>query len=149
MSERIRASEVKTAHQSKARRKTKVQKPVLRLLVVEDQCDLRTALQTFFSLLGHQARFVENVASALQAAREESFDVLLSDIGLPDGDGWDLLHQLEETGHRPSCAIAMSGYCLAEDIAKSKAAGFALHLIKPFPPEELEQFLATIGEPAS
>ena len=112
------------------------------------QADLRTALEAFFSLLGHQTCFVVNVASAMHAATEESFDVLLSDIGLPDGTGWDLLRQLEETGRRPPYSIAMSGFCMSGDLAKSKAAGFALHLVKPFPPEDLEKVLATIGEPA-
>ena len=149
MRERTGASEVKTVQQSEARRKIKAKKPVLRLLVVEDHVDLCITLTSFFSLLGHQARFVETVASALQAAAEESFDVLLSDLGLPDGNGWDLLRRLEEIGRRPPYAIAMSGYCLGEDIAKSKTAGFVLHLVKPFPPEDLEKALTTVGESAS
>ncbi len=139
---------MKKTPQSKARREPDTKKQSLRLLVVEDHGDLRTSLEAFFILLGYEARFVVNVAAALQAASEESFDLLLSDIGLPDGTGWDLLRQLNETARRPPYAIAMSGFCMAGDLAKSKAAGFSLHLVKPFPPEDLEKVLATIGEPA-
>lgn len=123
----------------------------LRLLVVEDHGDLRRALKSLFELLGHEAHFVENVALALQAAREESFDVLLSDIGLPDGTGWDLLRQLEQSGHQPPFAIAMSGFGLGEDLERSKAAGFAVHLVKPFPPGDLARTLDAVRQdfPAS
>ena len=113
----------------------------VRLLVVEDRSDLRAALQSFFRLLGYRARFAEDVASALRAAGEESFDVLLSDIGLPDGTGWDLLRSLAETGRRPPYAIAMSGFGMEEDLAQSKAAGFAVHLVKPVSPEALLEAL--------
>ena len=109
----------------------------LRLLVVEDHADMCTALRTFFEMLGYRARFATNVASALRAADEETFDVLLSDIGLPDGNGWDLLRQLEVADRRPPHAIAMSGFGLREHAERSKSAGFALHLVKPFSPESL------------
>lgn len=116
-------------------------KRVLRLLVVEDHADLRATLTTFLRALGCQARFVEDMAAALRVGGTEDFDVLLSDIGLPDGDGWELLRQLEAAGRRPVYAIAMSGFGLSEDAARSKAAGFALHLVKPFEPEDLEKAL--------
>lgn len=116
----------------------------LRLLVVEDHSDLRWALQAFVVALGYNARFVEDVASALHAAGEQSYDVLLCDIGLPDGSGWDLLPQMEANGHRPPYAIAMSVFNLGEDVARSIAAGFALHLFKPFPPGDLKKALDVI-----
>ena len=113
----------------------------LRLLVVEDHHDLCQALELFVKALGHHAQFVGNMASALQAAGEQSYDVLLCDIGLPDGDGWDLLRRLEASGYHPPYAIAMSVFNLGEDVAQSMAAGFALHLFKPFPPEDLKKAL--------
>ncbi len=113
----------------------------LRLLVVEDHSDLRWALQAFVGALGYDAQFVEDMASALHAAGEQSYDVLLCDIGLPDGSGWDLLPQMEASGHRPPYAIAMSVFNLGEDVARSIAAGFALHLFKPFPPGDLKDAL--------
>ena len=81
----------------------------LRLLIVEDHEDLRATLHAFSEGLGHQARVIGDVDSAMRAAAEEPFDVLLSDIALPNGDGWKLLEHLEQTSHRPRYAIAMNG----------------------------------------
>ena len=118
----------------------------LRLLVVEDHRDLCAILRVFAEGLGHQARGVGDAASALRVADEEPFDVLLSDLALPDGDGWELLGRLELTGRRPRYAIAMSGiYGLAE-FARSRDAGFAVHLVKPFPPENLARALEAAGQ---
>lgn len=117
------------------------ERPALRLLVVEDHRELCAMLKLFLEVLGCGARFTEDAASALRAADEESFDVLLCDIALPDGNGWDLLRQLETSGHRPRHAIAMSCHGLNEDRARSEAAGFAAHLVKPFAPEALTHAL--------
>ena len=116
----------------------------LRLLVVEDHSDLRWALQAFVEALGYDARFVESAASALHAVREQPYDVLLCDIDLPDGNGWDLLKQMEADGHRPPHAIAMSVFNLGEDVARSITAGFVLHLFKPFPPGDLKKALDVV-----
>ena len=113
----------------------------LRVLVVEDHADMRTGLTVLFKLLGCHARFAADLAAARKAAGEERFDVLLSDINLPDGDGWDLLRELQELGRRPQVAIAMSGFGSDKDIATSHAAGFDVHLIKPFAPTELTGIL--------
>jgi CheY-like chemotaxis protein len=118
----------------------------LRLLVVEDQADMRTGLAVLFKFLGCRARFAVDLASARLAAREERFDVLLSDINLPDGDGWDLLRELAAAGRRPPAAIAMSGFGSHNDLARSRAAGFDTHLVKPFAPEELTAILQRVAE---
>lgn len=122
--------------------------PCLDVLVVENHADLRAALAVFLEQLGHRARFASDCAGGLQAAQEQLFDVLLSDISLPDGDGWDLLHDLDMIGRRPKLAIAMSGFGSAADIAKSAAAGFHDHLVKPFQPAALEAALVTALRPA-
>ena len=116
----------------------------LRLLVVEDHGDLCVTLKRFLVVLGHQVRFEHDMAAALRAADEEKFDVLLSDIGLPDGTGWELLRRLRQSGHGPVGAIAMSGYGLESHLGESAAAGFDLHLIKPFAPEALESALNAV-----
>jgi CheY-like chemotaxis protein len=72
----------------------------------------------------------------LKLASRIQFDVLVSDIGLPDGDGWELLVKLKS--EMPVRAIAMSGYGMRADLDRSKAAGFGAHLIKPFGPADLE-----------
>jgi two-component system CheB/CheR fusion protein len=76
---------------------------------------------------------------ALQAIPQAHCDVLISDIGLPDGDGWELMRRLD--GQRPVYAIAMSGRGLAGDHARSHAAGFRHHLVKPAGPEEIADLL--------
>ena len=136
---------METNQQSKAPVATKRTDQGMCLLVVEDHGDLSAALKAFFHALGYRARFVGDVSAALRAAEEEPFNVLLSDIALPDGNGWDLLRQLNDAGRQPMLAIAMSGFGSAEDLARSKAAGFALHLVKPFVPENLVKALATAG----
>ena len=114
------------------------------LLVVEDHQSLCWVLRAFLATHGHQANFVENMDSAVRAAAEQSYDVLLCDIDLPDGNGWDLLQQLEKTGHRPPYAIAMSVFNLGEHVARSIEAGYALHLSKPFAPMELQIALGAV-----
>lgn len=119
----------------------------LHILVVENHPDTRLGLEVFLRTLGHRARFAEDVRTALEAASTAgNFDLLLSDISLPDGDGWDLLRQLESSGRRPPHAVAMSGFGSGADLEKSRAAGFAAHLIKPFPPEELEDALRAVSQ---
>ncbi len=85
---------------------------------------------------GHEVHVALDVRSARQLATEIDYDILLSDIGLPDGNGWDLLEEL--SARRPITAIAMSGYNTDSDRARSKAAGFVEHLPKPLTPEELD-----------
>lgn len=75
----------------------------------------------------------------IEALRSTECDVLISDIGLPDGDGWELLRTAEL--RQPVFAIAMSGFGMNADRSKSKAAGFRHHLLKPFQPDELEGVL--------
>ena len=77
-------------------------------------------------------------SSAIKALSSSKFDVLISDIGLPDGDGWQLIRQLES---KPF-GIAMSGFGTHSDRQKSLAAGYKHHLTKPFLPEDLDALLA-------
>ena len=113
----------------------------LRVLVVENHFDTRQGIKAFLKTLGYQASFAEDKASALALAGQETFDLLLSDISLPDGDGWELLQALNAQGRQPRHAIAMSGLGDLADRTRSQDAGFELHLVKPFRPEELEKAL--------
>ncbi len=85
--------------------------------------------------------WVGSVAAGLAAVSETNPDVLISDLGLPDGSGLDLMRQLIERG-RSIPAIALSGYGTPADVERSKAAGFAEHLTKPL--SGIETLLATI-----
>ena len=117
----------------------------LRILVVEDHADTRRGLEGLLGLLGHQASFAPDVQTALQLAANRSFDLLLSDIGLPDGTGWELLRRLAELNCRPPQAVAISGFDSCTDLQKSQLAGFRTHLVKPFAPEELETVLEAVA----
>jgi DNA-binding response OmpR family regulator len=113
----------------------------LKILVVEDHADMRSGLAALFKLFGCRARFAPDVEAARAAILEERFDVLLSDINLPDGSGWALLRELQALDRRPGMAITMSGFGSDRDISASREAGFDLHLVKPFAPEELTSAL--------
>ena len=117
--------------------------PKLRILVVEDQADTAYGLKMYFSGKGHEVCVALDVRSALAAtAAEKPFDILLCDLALPDGNGWDLLRQLRLQG--PVRAIAISGYSSAEDLARSEAAGFLIHLAKPVAMAELDRVFAEV-----
>jgi len=105
-----------------------------RVLLVEDNPDNAAAMSEYLRLRGYDVHVADSVASALRAA-VAGFDVLVSDIGLPDGTGQDLVRQL--TGNGPVPAVALSGYGARSDIEKSRAAGFGCHLTKPVDPDEL------------
>jgi two-component system CheB/CheR fusion protein len=108
-----------------------------RILLVEDHVDSAGPMQSFLQSSGYHVTTAENVEAALQAAAQEEFDLLVSDIGLPDGTGEDLIRQLREKGHNLP-AIALSGYGMQQDIERSRAAGFQVHLIKPVSPQQLQ-----------
>jgi PAS domain S-box-containing protein len=99
-----------------------------RILLVEDHADTREALQMFLEMKGYDVRLAQDVTSALEAA-SEPFDVLVCDIGLPDGSGYDVIRTI--LAARPAKAIALTGYGAPQDLQLAKAAGFADHLTKP------------------
>jgi CheY-like chemotaxis protein len=107
----------------------------LRVFVVENHPDTVLGLRMLLDVLGHHVHVARNLKAAQVMARKIEFDVLLSDISLPDGTGLDLMRELR--AERPVVGIAMSGYGAESDIAKSKAAGFIEHLVKPMTAEEL------------
>jgi CheY-like chemotaxis protein len=108
-----------------------------RILLVDDHLDSVGPMQLFLQASGYHVIAAESVGAALQAAAQEEFDLLVSDIGLPDGSGEDLMRQLREKGHDLP-GIALSGYGRQEDIERSRAAGFQVHLIKPVSPQQLQ-----------
>ena len=111
----------------------------LSIFVVENHPDTLKYLRMYLEQLGHQVQSAKTLEEALRLAPSMTCDVLISDIGLPDGDGWDLLPQARFP--QPVYAIAMSGFGMNADRARSKAAGFRHHLLKPFDPQELEGML--------
>ena len=118
----------------------------LRVFVVENHRDTLRSLHMYLELLGHSVDSACTVAGAVAAIPHARCDVLLSDIGLPDGDGWKLLQALKARDHMPAYAIAMSGFGMNADHVRSREAGFRHHLLKPFDPAELD---AMLGEAAA
>jgi two-component system CheB/CheR fusion protein len=111
----------------------------LRVFVVENHDDTRLLLCLLLEQMGHSVAAAATMREALQALATGGFDVLISDIGLPDGDGWELMRRLES--RRPRYAIAMSGRGMAGDRARSHAVGYRHHLLKPTGPEQLAEIL--------
>lgn len=111
----------------------------LRIFVVENHPDTLEYLQIYLEEMGHTVESAETVTDALKAFPDKGCDVLISDIGLPDGTGWDLLERLRLS--HPVYAIAMSGLGMNADQIRSRAAGFRHHLLKPFPLSELDGLL--------
>jgi two-component system, chemotaxis family, CheB/CheR fusion protein len=117
----------------------------LKILLVEDHGDTARVLSRVLSAHGHTVERAGDVATALDLARKETFDVLLSDLGLPDGSGYDLMRQLLLSS-RCLPAIAISGYGMASDVQQSREAGFTEHLTKPV---SMDSLLAAVNRVAS
>jgi CheY-like chemotaxis protein len=107
----------------------------LRVFVVEDHEPTARGLQMLLQLAGYTVDIATTVASATRFADGNKFDVLLCDLNLPDGNGWDLMEFL--SAGKPVPAVAFSAYDEPEQIARSKAVGFAEHVIKGADPEAL------------
>ena len=80
-----------------------------------------------------------NVQSAIDLSRTAVFDVLISDLGLPDGSGIDLIQQIR--AERPVFGIALTGFGMEEDVRKSQEAGFKHHLVKPIDLNKLDSLI--------
>ncbi len=111
----------------------------LRIFVVENHEDTRFLLCLLLEQIGHTVLSAPSLAAALEALPAARCDVLISDIGLPDGSGWELMTRLGDD--RPPYAIAMSGFGMSSDRQRSLSVGYRHHLLKPFEPNQLEQLL--------
>jgi CheY-like chemotaxis protein len=112
----------------------------LQIFIVENHEDTLKYLRMYLETLGHIVAAATNMADALEKIPHQKIDLLLSDIGLPDGSGWELLEKLPAS---PALfAVAMSGFGMNADRARSRTAGYRHHLIKPFMPDELDSILA-------
>jgi signal transduction histidine kinase len=116
----------------------------LRILLVEDHVDTARAMQRVLSVAGHSVHVAGDVAMAFKLAEEHPFDLLMSDLGLPDGSGLDLMHALRTKGIHLR-AIAITGYGREEDIKRSREAGFIAHVVKPVTIPQLEEAIARVA----
>ncbi len=116
----------------------------LRVLLVEDHDATRVVLTNLLARRGFEVFSAASVKEAIDVAEHEKLDVVLSDIGLPDGSGYDLMERLrDDFGLK---GVALTGYGMEHDVARSQRTGFVSHLIKPVRIEALEKTLADFAQ---
>jgi PAS domain S-box-containing protein len=112
-----------------------------RVLVVDDNEDSAWSIAMLLETWGHEAHTAGDGPSALQRVAELEPDLVLLDIGLPGMDGYEVAERLRDV---PCVVAAMTGYGQPEDDARSRAAGFVEHLVKPVDIDRLEKLLARV-----
>jgi CheY-like chemotaxis protein len=116
-----------------------------RVLVVDDHLDTAEVLAVLFRMLGHETRTALRGRDALVLARENDFDVILLDIGLPDMDGYDVVRALRadprRPGHPERYIAAVTGHCRPVDVTRAVTAGFNDHVTKPIDLIKIRQIL--------
>ena len=120
----------------------------LAVLVVDDEPDSNEMVQTLLASRGAEVRVAASTRQALDILERWRPDIILSDIGMPDEDGYALIHQVRQ---RPAerggdvVAVALTAYARVEDRVKILTAGFQMHVTKPVDPTELVAVVATVG----
>jgi len=122
-----------------------------KILLVDDHEDTCTGMRMILERRGYRVKMANDVRSALEAAESFPFELLISDLGLPDGTGFDLMKELKRRRGDTIRGVALSGFGMESDVERSMEAGFDVHMIKPvnierlgeilrkvFPPEEVE-----------
>jgi len=118
----------------------------MRVLLVEDHEDTNHSLTLLLRRRGYHVQSAHTVQAALEAAAQEKFDVLVSDIGLPDGSGIDLMEKLKV--NHPIFGIALTGFGMEDDLRKSHEVGFNHHLVKPVDLNRLDALIQQADGPA-
>lgn len=117
-------------------------KSMRRILLVEDDKPTSRALMKLLVRRNYEVVSADCLAEALAAAGRETFDLLISDIGLPDGNGYELMSEVRR--QYGLIGIALTGYGMEEDVNRSQAAGFAAHLTKPVSIQALDAALTSL-----
>jgi two-component system CheB/CheR fusion protein len=109
-----------------------------RALIVDDVADVTEMLSVLFSHAGYEVETADSALKALSRARESQFDIVISDIGMPEMNGYELVQKLRATpGYETIPMVALTGYAMFNDRRKSLAAGFNAHVTKPIDPRAL------------
>ena len=111
----------------------------LKILLVEDHVDTARALSRLLERWHHEVHTAHTVAEALELLHTQTFNLMLSDIGLPDGTGVELIQKVRENHDLP--AVALSGFGMEEDVNECRRAGFNDHLTKPINFQRLEMMI--------
>ena len=117
--------------------KTRIEERAPRLLVVDDHHDTCIGMKMMLERRGYRVTVAHTADEAVDKASEEDFDLLISDIGLPDRSGYELMQELRAT--KSMRGIALSGFGMENDVTRARAAGFSEHLTKPINFERLEE----------
>jgi PAS domain S-box-containing protein len=118
----------------------------VRILLVDDHSETVNVLKRLLSSKGYSVNTANSIRSALDLVSARHFDLVISDLGLPDGTGWDLMRELRSHADLPG--IALSGYGMEDDLEKSRDAGFVEHVIKPANIDSLQEVIQrVIGRP--
>ena len=115
-----------------------------RILLVEDHADTRKVFTALLERSGYQVTAAGSCAEARQLANGTRYNILIADMGLPDGDGCLLLREIAADK-----GISLTGYGMPEDQQRSVAAGFKLHLVKPVQLDELERAIKEVMREAN
>ena len=114
----------------------------MHLLVVDDHHDTCLGMKMLLERRGYRITLAHTADQAVARAQEEDFDLVISDIGLPDRSGYELMKELRAT--RSLRGIALSGFGMENDISKARAAGFSEHLTKPINFERLDEAIRNL-----
>ena len=112
-------------------------------MVVEDHGDTLRVLARLLDHFGHEISMADGLQSALEIVESKELDVVLSDIRLPDGSGYEVIAQAKRK--QPVKGVALTRFDKEEDIRRSKEAGFDFYLTKPVDFHELRTVLAQVG----
>lgn len=108
------------------------------VLVVDDVIDVTEMIALFLTHAGYEVKTANSADAALQQAAQNHFDLVISDIGMPDMNGYELAESLRsQTNYRSTPLIAVTGYTEYDDRGRSLRAGFDAHLTKPINPSQL------------
>jgi CheY-like chemotaxis protein len=117
------------------------------VLLIEDDADTVRLMSRVLRSMGCQVRSATTVHDAIDLAWKERFQLVISDIGLPDGSGLEVMREL--SSRFALSGIAVSGYGTEEDVRRSLEAGFAQHITKPLNPRQLLDAVNRLAPPNS
>ena len=117
------------------------------VLIVEDHGDTAAAMSMALRSMGHRTRIATSIAEALELLLNQKIDLIISDVGLPDGSGLSFINGVRAFCDAP--AIAVTGFASSEDAECLMAAGFNKHLPKPFDLPELEAAIRDVASDTS
>jgi CheY-like chemotaxis protein len=114
---------------------------------VDDHADACTGMKMMLERRGYDITVAHSAGQAVEKTEREDFDLLISDIGLPDRSGYELMRELRQSKGLPG--IALSGFGMEADVNKARDAGFSEHLTKPINFDRLEQAIRHLLESTS